>query len=124
MSNTPGSNLLTDAFELICTEPFDYYRFTGIETNAAGIDVRAYAAPVTVQGSVQPVDRSEYDDMGLDWTKRYIQVWTDQNVDDLYRERAGDQIGRHGFRWEIQSENDWHEIDGWNSFTAVQVPVP
>lgn len=124
MSTTPGSNQLTDAFELICPEPFDYYRFTGMTTNAVGIDVRSYAAAVTARGSVQPVDRSKYGEMGLDFTRRYIQVWTDTDVMDLYRERAGDQIGWNSARWEIQSENDWHIIDGWNRFTAIQVPVP
>ena len=121
MPNVPGSNLLTTALELICAEPFDYIEYTGTSVNEIGFDVRTYAAPVTVRGSVQAVDRTEYDQLGLDWTKRYIRIWTETDIDDLYRDRAGDQVRWHNLLWEVQSEDDWHPIDGWNSFTAVQV---
>ena len=121
---TPGSNLLDDALTLICPDSFQYYRFMDIQTNGIGLDVRRYAPPTSVRGSVQAVDRSLYADAGLDFSKRYLQIWTSTDVSDLYRARAGDQVQWEGSRWEVTSENDWHPMDGWNSFLAVQVPTP
>ncbi len=121
---TPGSNLLTTALGIICRESFDYIQFTGRTTNAIGYDERTYAEPVTITGSVQAVDRSHYTDNGLDFSKRHIQIWTDTNVEDLYRARSGDQIQWNGNRYEVLSETDWHPIDGWNNFIAVEVPTP
>jgi len=120
----PGSNILDDAFECIDCEDFQFYRYEGKTTNTIGLDVRTYAAPVTVTGSIQAVDRSYYADNGLDFTKRHIQVWTTTDIEDLYRARSGDQIQWNGERWEVLSETDWIPIDGWNSFIAVQVPTP
>ncbi len=120
----PGSNLLTTALGLICPEPIQFYQFTGFATNAIGYDVRTYAAPTTVMASVQAVDRTQYSEAGLDFNKRHIAVWASQDIDDLYRGRAGDQIGWQGVRWEVLSESEWHPIDGWNNLIAVQVDEP
>ena len=120
----PGSNLLTAALELICPEPFQLYRYQGKTTNDIGYDVRTYAAPITIRGSIQAVDRAYYAEQGLDFNKRHIQVWTETEVEDLYRARSGDQIAWEGQRWEVLNESDWFPIDGWNSFVAVQVPTP
>ena len=119
----PGSNLLTAALEVICPETFQLYRYQGKTTNVIGLDVRTYTAPLTIRGSVQAVDRAYYAEQGLDFNKRHVQVWTESEVDDLYRARSGDQIQWQGERWEVISETDWFVIDGWNSFIAVQVPT-
>ena len=121
--NIPGSNLLTDALEVICRQSFQYYSYQSRIINEIGKNVRTYAPPVTITGIVQAVDRSLYSDSGLDFNKRYIQVWTDTDTGDLYRDRAGDQIQFNNARWEITSENDWFPVDNWNSFLAVEVPT-
>ncbi len=122
--SVPGSNLLSAAFDLICADSLPLYRYEGKTLNSIGYDVRTYSRPVTISGSVQAVDRNFYTAQGLDFSKRYVQVWTESNVDDIYRGRSGDQITWNGNRWEIMGENNWHPIDGWNSFLAVQVPTP
>lgn len=120
--NVPGSNLLAYALTVICPDSFVLHRFTGKTTNTIGLDVSAYAAPETFQGSIQAVGRRLYADMGLDFTRRYISIWVSTNIDDLYRGRAGDQVTWNGTRWQVIDENDWHPIDGWDSIIAVQVP--
>ena len=120
----PGSNLLTSALSLICRQSFSYYPFNARTVNVNGYYERTYGAPVPTTGSVQAVDRSLYADNGLDFTKRYIQVWTETDAEDLYRDRAGDQIDYDSRRWEITNADAWHTLDGWNSFLAVEVPTP
>ena len=120
----PGSNLLTSALTIICRDSFQYLRFNTITTNEIGLDVRDYDQPITRSGSVQSVDVSDIKNMGLDFTKSYIQVWTETPVNAVERDRSGDQIIWNGRRFEIQGETDWNAVDGWNSFTAVEVPTP
>ena len=120
----PGSNLLASALTVISTQPFQYLRFTGSAENAVGQDVHTFADAVTVQGSVQAVDMRLYQSMGLDWDKRYIQIWTTQNIDDLGRERPGDRVVWQGRLFDVVGEMDWHAIDGWNSFLAIDIGTP
>ena len=120
----PGSNLLTSALSLICRTSFQYVKFQGITTNAIGLDERTYADPVTISGSVQDVDVSDFSELGLDFSKSHIQVWTETNVDSENRETSGDQILFNNRRFEVMGETDWHPVDGWNHFIAVEVPTP
>ena len=122
--NIPGSNLLATALTLICPDTFEYFRYSGIQTNAIGFEVVSFAAPVMVAGSVQAVDRSVYQEQGLDWQRRYIRIWTTQDIDDLERDRAGDQIAWNGDRYQIVDQSDWHTQDGWNGCLFVEVPSP
>ena len=120
----PGGNLLATALACIDCEAFSVYRFAGKTVNAIGLDVLTYSDPIETFGSIQPVDRNQYSDLGLDFAKRHIQVWTESEVDDLYRMQAGDHIAWDGRRWEVSSKVNWFPIDGWNSVVATQVPPP
>ena len=124
MSNIPSSNLLNDALTLVCPVPFDLYQFTGKTTNAIGYDVRTYADPIVAMGSIQAVDRKFYEQYGLDFNKRHIQVWSSTDIEDIYRSSAPDQIGWDSRRWEVVGETEWFQIDGWQSVVAVEVPIP
>ncbi len=122
MSNIPSSNLLNDALTLVCPEPFLLSRFNGTTTNDIGVDVRTYETPFVSQGSIQPVDRKFYEQFGLDFNKRHIQIWSSTDIEDIYRGRSGDQIGWNLRTWEVVGETEWFEIDGWQTIIAVQVP--
>lgn len=121
----PGGNLLTSAFSLICKQRIGLYRFTGRTTNEVGMDVRNYAPAVTVDASIQPVSVRDIEDRGLDYTRRYIGVWTPNDIEDLYRLRSGDQISWQGHRWEVVGDDEeWFPLDGWNRVICVRVPDP
>ena len=120
----PGSNLLTTALQVICRQKFEYYAFVSRSANSIGLYVKTFAPPVTVTGSVQVIDQKFYDHSGLDFSHSYVQVWTEQNVKEVDRDIAGDQIAWSGSRWEVVNEMDWINVDGWNSFIAVRVPTP
>lgn len=121
MTRVPGSNLLDDALSLIDTTPLTYYQYLGRTTNAIGLDVASYAPGVPITASVQAVPRSHYQQMGLDYSKTYIMIWSSANLTDLGRGRAGDQVGFNGQRYELKDEADWTPIDGWNSVLAIRV---
>lgn len=122
--NVPGSNILAAALTVICPEGFEYFKYRGTTTNAIGFDVVSFEAGVMVSGTVQAVDRAIYSDLGLDWEKQYIRIWTTQDIDDLERDRAGDQIEWNGDRYQIVDQSDWHSQDGWNGCLFVEVPAP
>jgi hypothetical protein len=119
--NVPGLNLLTHALRQIHPQKLDLYRFVGSTTNAIGNQVRQYAEKVTVSGSVQAVERKFYSDMGLDFNRRYISIWTTTDVEDSEREKAGDQLRWNSNRWEVVGETEWFEMDGWNTVLAIEV---
>lgn len=117
----PGANVLRQAQTLIRPTTVTYFQFLGRTTNSVGQDVSNYAAGLAIQANVQAIKRAFYHRMGLDYTKRYIQLWTTTDTVDLYRDRAGDQIEWEGRRYELMNEDEWTPIDGWNSALGVDV---
>ena len=53
--SVPGSNILATALTLIAASQITYLQFVSRTTNAIGMLVPTYAAPVTINGSIQPV---------------------------------------------------------------------
>ena len=120
MLNVPGSNILSLALGVICTQQFNYYRHTGTTTNAIGFDVASYAAPVVCRGSVQAVGESVYRDYGLDWQKQHVQVWATKDIIENIRGRPADRIGWRGGVYDLIDHTDWFSQDGWNAVLAVR----
>lgn len=85
-------NVLASAQTVIRRQAFIYRQYTGRTANAAGILESTYAADQEFEGSVQPVSRSLYAKMGLDFEKSYISILDTENIFDLSRDRSGDQI--------------------------------
>jgi hypothetical protein len=115
-------NLLNMALTVIAPQAVEYYANTGRTTNAIGIDVAAYAAPVPMRGSLQPVPRTLYQANGLDYEKNYYTFYTPNNVLDVRRDVSGDQITYNGMRLQVLASNDWFPQDGWVGVLCVQVP--
>jgi hypothetical protein len=119
----PGSNLLKTALRVISSQTVSYQEFTGRTTNAAGLKVSAYADAVDIRGSFQPVDRSYYLQLGLDFTKSYAK-WYDPNATtrDIQRDTSGDRITYAGMTYNALSNNEWKAPDGWTGTMFVRVP--
>jgi hypothetical protein len=118
----PGSNLLKLALTVIAKQTVQYSAFLSRSTNAAGVDVPAFAAPVPITGSFQPVPRSYYVQLGLEFEKTYA-TWYDPQaaVNAIQRTRAGDRIDFGGTRYEALSQNDWRHVDGWTGTIFVRI---
>ena len=118
----PGSNILATALSVIAASPIQYYAWQSRTTNSIGYDTNVYAAPVTLYGSVQPVQRNLYEQYGLDLQKTYLWVYLRSSVLDINRDTSSDVLVFNANNYQILSQTNWYPIDGWTAFIAVQVP--
>lgn len=116
-----GGNLLNLAFKLIPPQTVSYSQYTGKTTNEIGLDVTSYAAAVPIKGSFQPVPRSKLEAMGLDFNKSYCQFYTSTAMNDLQRDATGDRFVFAGITYQVISNTEWFNVDGWNGSLAVAV---
>lgn len=120
----PGSNLLNMALSVIAPATVQYYAYVSRETNGIGLIVTTYADPVNVVGSLQPVPRALYQQLGLDLRKNYYMFYSSQAIADVTRDRTSDQLGFMDKRFQVDSSNDWYAIDGWNGVLCIEIPTP
>jgi len=117
----PGGNLFTMASRLIAQQVVQYSRWASRTPNDVGQDVDTYAEAVPMSGSVQAVPRALYQALGLDFTKSYVTFTTPNDIQDLGRDRTGDKFTYFGRTYFVESETDWHDIDGWTQALCVDV---
>lgn len=117
----PGSNILKQAFRVVGTTAFDYYAFDSRTTNEIGLDVTVYKEPQTLRGSVQAVPRSVYEQNGLDFSKKYVNVFVSGDVIGIDRDVSGDKIQFKGQTFQCVSTTPWALIDGWTEVLCVAV---
>ena len=118
----PGSNLLLDALTVLGTTEVNYFQFSAETPNSAGVDVTTYLASVAVNsGSVQSVDRSRYEALGLDFAKRYIEWYVPLAALDWARDMSGDIIETLGRRFQLVGADDWFGIDGWKEVIGQDI---
>lgn len=111
--STPGSNTLRQALSIQGNQAFDYYQANGRGVNASGDFVSAFLPPVQLRGSVQAVQRSLYEQLGLDLQKNYVTLYVTKYLQDLSRGTQGDQFSWNGRIWQLESNVDWAVQDGW-----------
>lgn len=109
----PGANILNMALTVIAQQTVQYYAYVSRSLNVVGQEVTVYAAVVNVVGSWQPLPRKLYMQYGLDLQKDYFTFYTSNDVLDVTRDVSGDQIAFMGKRFQVESNNDWFQLDGW-----------
>lgn len=117
----PGSNLLNRAARLIKLQPVQYYQDIDRDNNSIGLDVTNYLPPAEISGSVQAVPLNTYKDLGLDFGKNYVTLYTNTPLIGIARDVSGDVFIFNGKTYQCMSTTDWLGMDGWNSVTAVEV---
>lgn len=120
----PGSNILNIALTAIGMQQVLYYRFLTRVTNEIGLDESNYDSPIVVSGSLQPVPRNRYEQLGLDFNRNYFTFYAAKNIQDLARDVSGDRISFNGKVFDCLSANDWYGIDGWLAITIVEISEP
>lgn len=119
---TPGSDILADAFSCIDTNTVRYIAAGQRTKNRVGQFVSDLAAePVEYEASVQAVDRKSYVELGLDMNRRYYTIFLSANVQDFAHGTTGDRIEFGTKKYDVESNNDWFDVDGWVSLLCVQV---
>lgn len=119
----PGGNLLNLAMSAIQKQALGYLAYTGRSTAANGDLVPTYATVTTVYGSIQPVKRSLYEQMGLDFQKGYYNIFVQLDVADIKRASAGDQFTFGGKKFQVLSNEPWFQMDGWDQTLCVEIPA-
>lgn len=114
-------NLLNRALTVLPKQTVMYSAFASKVTNEIGLDVSTFAAAVPLVGSFQPVPRSKLQNMGLDYNKSYCQFYTSTHMRDLQRDMTGDQFTFAGTTYQVMSNTDWFNIDGWLGSLAVAI---
>lgn len=118
----PGINVLNLALTVIARQTLAYYRNTSYTIGATYKPKPVYASPVNIQGSFQPVPRRLYQQFGLNFQKEYFSFYVSENLVDVGRDEAGDQVVFNNKRYLCESVTDWFNIDGWVAMLCVEVP--
>ncbi len=118
----PGGNILKTALSAIGKQQFIYYPYATRTLNAIGLYNAVYTNGVPVSGSVQPIPRSLYENMGLDFQRNYFNFFVTQDIFDVARDVSGDQFCFQGKNFQCVSKTAWYGIDGWDQVLCVEVP--
>lgn len=116
-------NLLSLALGVVGGHVAQLARFTGRTTNAAGYHESSYAAPVPIQGNVQPVPQRLYQALGLEFGKEYVTLYTPAGVVAVGRDGSGDKLLHDNEVYLCESTTDWNVQAGWVAVVAVKVPA-
>lgn len=117
----PGANILNMALTIIAKQTVIYYKYLSRSVNAVGQNVTLYDLPMNVVGSWQPVPRNLYMVYGLDLQKEYFTFYTSNDLLDIQRDVSGDQLVFGGQRYQVESNNDWYQLDGWKGVLCVRI---
>ena len=117
----PGNNIYQQATAIIARQTYDYYQFIGTAIDARGRQTSQYNPAVTLADSIQAVPRELYQDLGLDFERDTIRIYTDNQLFAIERDYSGDQIDYRGARFQLLSDTDWQSQDGWREIFAVRL---
>lgn len=118
----PGANLLGAALRVIRPQTMQLRAFVSRGENAAGDTVAVFAAPVDFQGSMQPVNKALYQQLGLNLAKNYSNLFVFGNVQPTARDRDGDLVLFNGKTWQCESDRDWSGVGEYRKTLCVEVP--
>ncbi len=121
MTTNFSFNVLRSVQTVIRAQTIIVRRFLSRATNDSGDWITAYSPDVTINVNVQPVTKSLYSKMGLDFEKDYVSILSVDNIDDLARDRSGDQVVIDSRLYETVGETDWQRSAGWNRIVCVYV---
>ncbi|MBP3514294.1 MAG: hypothetical protein J6J74_07455 [Elusimicrobiaceae bacterium] len=106
-------DLLSQAFNIIPTQEFEYCAFTGKTVNTLGVFVNEYAAPVKYFGSIQALEQTQYEKLGLNFEREYRTVYASVQMKGLDKQATPDILIFEGRRWKVIRNTPWFNIDGW-----------
>ena len=94
-------NLLNQALTLIPKQQFIYRKFNSYQINEYGVKVSIYDTDIEFEGSVQAIDSKMYQELGLDFSKKYINIFSSLNIKNVSREQNSPDNRRGGCRYQF-----------------------
>ncbi len=119
--NNFGFNLLATSQTVIGKQSYQIVKWLSKTKNEIGLYVDNYDVSDGRTASVQPVARSNYQNLGLDFSKIYIQIWDVELIDVLSRSENADQIIFNGGKYKALPDVDWSSSGDWNSVLCVRI---
>jgi hypothetical protein len=117
----PGADLLAMALSVLQPASVQFYPFVSRSVNDIGMEVSTYGEPVTLEGSVQALPRTEYERLGLDLAREYVTFFAQADMRSSGRDRENDYLAWSGAKWGIVNVTAWYEVDGWSEVLAVKI---
>ena len=116
------NNLLSQALSIIPQSSFQVQNFTGSTINNLGIRVPVWSTAENAFGIVQAVKNSTYQQLGLEFGKKYIAVWSNTDLKGLDDQGVSDQVIYNGKTFNVvNSAADWKTYNGWNAAICAEV---
>ena len=114
-------NLLNQAFRVIPQQKFTYIKFKGYVINNIGSKENEYYEGVEYNGSVQAIDSKMYQALGLDFSKKYIQIFSSLNIQNVNNnQETPDKVLWNDKEYLVVNCSDWYKQDGWTNILAVE----
>lgn len=120
----PGNNVLDMALSILESQTLEYLKYVSRSANGYGQLSNQYAPPVLITGSFQPVKRQIYQELGLDFNKKYYYFYVESNLLDINRDVSSDKLIFDGDTYQCQSAENWYQMDGWIAILCVKVSLP
>lgn len=118
-------NLLHTALSMVPKQTATLHRWKGRVQNDRLLEVDVYLDPVSITASIQPVDRSRFQYMGLDASKSFVAIYATQDVLALMQTGNPDVIDWMGRRYRVENRADWHGTADYTAALAVDIgPAP
>lgn len=115
------NNLLNQALTLIPKQTFTYCKFAGTTANDEGIKQDTYETGIEFQGSVQAIEQAMYEKLDLQWSKKYIQIYSSLDIRNTDNQQVSpDKIIWHGKEYIVTKVTNWYLQDGWTNIIAVE----
>lgn len=115
------NNLLNQAFTIIPQQKFTYLRFKTVTVNDTGIKQNEYYDGIEYRGSVQAVNSTMYQELGLDFSKKYIQIFSSVNIQNVNNnQESPDKVLWNNKEYFVVNCSDWYMQDGWTNILAVE----
>src|SRR5690606_21937130 len=102
------------------TQTVIWRRFKERTQNARGQWITEYYPDASLDGSWQPVDAQTVQELQLDTSKRYHNLYTSNPVDNVNRGKAPDLIVADGKLHTVIGSTDWYRQNGWRGILAVE----
>lgn len=115
------NNLLNQALTLIPKQTFTYIKYQGQTVNELGIKQDVYDTGIEFQGSVQAIEQAMYEKLGLQWSKKYIQIYSSLDIRNTDNQQVSpDKVIWHGKEYIVTKVTNWYLQDGWTNIIAVE----
>lgn len=114
-------DLLNQALTIIPKQNFTFCKYKANTVNEIGNKVDEWEEGIVCEGSVQAVDSKMYQQLGLDFSKKYINIYSSLNIKNVNRgQESPDKIIWNNKNYLVINCSDWYVQDGWTNIIAVE----